>query len=119
MATKREPVAFLGEDYWVVKHTHDVRRAVGLLRAALLADVDHGCPAGECDLHRWDGDRARFVSTGRVCLHKHLRVGRPEQVYVRQHYCLASSYGAVEGWTFAFHEQDHPSRGAFPAVVFR
>lgn len=115
---KREPVAEIGaEDYRIVRHTHDVRRAAGLMRAALLDSYEYGCPEGFCDLHRWDAAEARFVSTGRVCLHTH-DLGKPVQVYVRVIAALPNSFAEAEGWAFEYRECE-PGRGAFPAVVFR
>lgn len=116
---KREPVAEVGaEDYLIVRHTHDVRVAVGLMRAALLDDPEWGCPECLCDTHRWDAVTARFVRTDRVCLHKR-DLGKPQPEWIRILPALPNSYAAAEGWAFSYQPAKPHSRGAFPAVVFQ
>lgn len=92
---RREPVAELGaEDYRVVKHTHDVALAERLMREAVAKDRG-------LELHE--------VGTP----------GRPVAVWLRVQPCLPNSYGAGEGWSYAFHPTAAGARGAFRAVEFR
>lgn len=116
--SKREAVAEVGaEGYFIVRHTHDVRRAAGLLRAELLRDSEYGCPRAMCGLYRWDGAARRMVLTDAVCLHK-WDIGKPRLEWVRILPALPNSYAAAEGWAFTYQPAEPHTRGAFPAVVF-
>jgi hypothetical protein len=109
MSRKREPIAEIGcEDYRIVRHTHDVRLAAGLMRAKLL-DED-GCPEMDCDWGVW-GKR-------KVCLHKR-DLGGGEPLWVRIVPALPNSYAAAEGWKFTYQHTAPHAIGAFPAVVFQ
>lgn len=112
----KEPVAEIGdEDYWIVRHTHDVDVAAELMRARLFEEhLENGCPRqSTADV------LARIVHTcGDEC-RAAIDVGEPHQVWMRVAPCLPDSYGAAEGWAFQYHQADGPGRGAFPAVVFR
>lgn len=91
---RRAPKAVIGaDDYLIVRHTHDVELARELMAAALQ---EEGLPA-----------------TGIA-----RRLTRPQCRYVRIVPALPNSYAAAEGWPYAYMEQDHPGRGAFPAVIF-
>lgn len=105
---KRQPIAEVGaEGYRIVRHTHDVPRAVGLMRALL---IEHdGCGEGACGV--WP--KLRSV----VCLHKR-DVGKPVQEWIRIVPALPNSYAADEGWAFTYQPTRPHARGAFPAVVF-
>lgn len=99
MSRKREPVAVIcGDDYLIVKHTHDVEQARELMAAALKVD--------------WYGPHADVDE--RIAR----RLSRPHVTYARIINALPNSYAEAEGWSCVFQEQDVPSRGAFPAVVF-
>jgi hypothetical protein len=117
VSRKREPVAEVGaEDYLIVKHTHDVEAARRLMAAA-LAD-ENGCPA-------WDDwpHRQQHTCT-EECMNAAMkqwerRLAKPEQVWVRFHGALPNSYAAYEGWSGCYCPAEPNSRGAFRAVEFR
>lgn len=80
---------------WIVRHTHDMDLALRLLREHLVkAEL-----WDEADTLKWTLDDAR-------------------QVWRRIVPCLPNSFGAGEGWAFAYGHADEGQRGAFPAVEF-
>jgi hypothetical protein len=117
VSRKREPVAEIGaEDYYIVRHTHDVELARRLMAKAWM-DAD-GCPA-------WDDWPARQQHTcTEHCTDTALkywerRLANPRQVWVRCVPALPNSYAAAEGWAGTFDPAEPGSRGAFRAVEFR
>lgn len=89
------PEAVFGADgFLFVKHTHDLDVARELMANALR------------EQYSWPADSiTRQLTRYKVC-------------WVRQTPALASSYAASAGWPYAFHEQDHPARGAYPSIIF-
>jgi hypothetical protein len=100
VARRRELVAEIGDDdYLIVKYTHDVTLALNLMAAKLKSEW-------------WDPPADVDERIAR-------RLGLPVLRWVRCLGPLPGSHAEWEGWAYAFHEHDAPSRGAFPAVVFR
>lgn len=98
---KRLPLAEVGDDgYLLVRHTHDVELARALMRSALSDSY-------------WEPNEA----AGKAALEQ--RLIAPFQIWVRIVNALPNSFAAAEGWPYQYVEQKSPSRGAFPAVVFR
>ena len=105
----REPVAEIGaEDYFIVRHTHDVELATRLMRAELLEA--NGCPGEEWTFCK------DFHDPG--CPHD-FRLGKPVQVWVRIVPALPNTYAAAEGLTATFNPAEPGSPGAFRAVEFQ
>jgi hypothetical protein len=96
MSRKRTPEAVIGdEDYLIVKFTHDEALARELMAAALREQDD--------------GYTSTTIARRLKC---------PQLRWVRCLGALPNSYAALEGWSYAYHEQQEKSRGAFPAVIF-
>jgi hypothetical protein len=90
MTRKREPVAVVLTDGGVlVKHTHDIKLATRLADEALAAEYGRPCT----------------VVGGRA-------------IWCRITHCLPNSWGAGEGWRWAYHYATGPGRGVFPAVEY-